>query len=79
MADHDSNLKWLGDKLRRLREEQGISQRAMAAQMGIDNSTQYRRENGLTTWPVEDLFAYARVLNMHPGRILEEESDVAEH
>ena len=71
MAERDNeNLKWLGERITQLREQQGISQRALAAQMGIDNSTQYRREHGLTTWPVEELFSYAMVLNVHPSNLL---------
>lgn len=58
-------------RLLELREKAGLSQREVAAALGIHPSTQGRREKGHTAFPVSDLAIYAIKFNCLPADLID--------
>lgn len=59
--------------IRRLRNEQGLSQRQLAERSGIDRSYLARLENEALNISINVLFALAKTLSIHPCELFEEE------
>jgi transcriptional regulator with XRE-family HTH domain len=53
-----------GQKLRQLRVEKNLTQKALAAKAGLSLSYLHRVEKGYTTISIEDIDSLCRVLNV---------------
>lgn len=65
----DERIVALGQRIRELRKEQGISQEALAALAGIDRSYMGCVERGEKNVTVRSLFKIADALNLKPGEL----------
>lgn len=63
--------KALGRHMQVLREAQGMSQRDVSEQLGIDASTLSRMEAGRTRWYVETFVQYTKVIGANPVGVLD--------
>ena len=63
-------LKSIGQRLQRLREDRGMRAADVARRMGIAESTEFRREQGACSFPVEDLSLYASLFGVSPKEVL---------
>ena len=73
MADIEQRLglrRSLGRHLKSLREENGMSQRSVSEQLGLDASTLSRLEAGHSNWHLETFVHYSHVVGANPGSIL---------
>lgn len=57
----------MGEKIRKLREAAGMSQSALAAQIGVDTSSVSLWENGKTYPSYASICKLAKALNCEPG------------
>lgn len=60
----------VGDKIREVREAQGMSQDEMANAMGTDRKTVSRHETGEQEMKITAFFQYYDVLKAKPGQLL---------
>lgn len=68
MSKH-SNLVKLGKKIRQLREEQGCSQKAFAAEVGVDRSYMGGIERGERNIAALNLIRIAKALKVELGEL----------
>lgn len=70
--------KAAGQRVRRLREERGLTQTQLAASIGVDTSSLSRMESGRRKWTLDALSAAAAALDVNvavlvaaptPGRV----------
>ncbi len=67
----DKFITKVGERLRALREERGISQESLSLEAGFPPSQAGRVERGLINTSISHIAAFARVLGVHPKDILE--------
>lgn len=62
----------IGKVIKTLREEKGISQRKLAGQVGLANTTLSYIENGVVIPKAQTLIALAKALGVPPIKLIEE-------
>lgn len=67
---HREYAEKIGGYIKRFREDSKMSLAEMADEMGIDPSTQWRREKGLAPFAAQELLAYAKALDCQPADLL---------
>ncbi|PWI45957.1 helix-turn-helix transcriptional regulator [Streptomyces sp. ICBB 8177] len=55
----------VGDRIRLLRRERGLTQEQLAERSGLDRKTVSRAENGRYSMPLDHLVMMARALGVH--------------
>ena len=60
----------LGQRIKELRIERGLSQRRLAEESGVIRPTVTRHESGKHTPTIENVVAYAKSLGVKPSEIL---------
>lgn len=63
-------LKSIGDRIRQLRTEHGLSQEELAYRVGVDRTYQSDVERGQRNFSVSLLCDYGKVLNVRPEDLL---------
>ncbi|HUE86441.1 MAG TPA: helix-turn-helix transcriptional regulator [Vicinamibacterales bacterium] len=63
----------MGDRIRRIREERGVSQEALAGRAGLDRSYMSGIERGVRNVTLLKLFAVARALKVSARELLPDE------
>jgi transcriptional regulator with XRE-family HTH domain len=63
----------VGERLRALREEKGMSQETLSLEAGFPPSQAGRVERGLINTSISHIAAFAKVLGVHPKDILDVE------
>lgn len=63
-------VKWLGDKVKVLRRDLGISQAELAVRLSVPRSSLSKWETGDTVMSVEEVAKVARVLGVNVGTLL---------
>jgi transcriptional regulator with XRE-family HTH domain len=66
----DINVQF-GRKLKQLRIENNLTQKELAAKVGLSLSYLHRVEKGYTTISIADMESVSRVLNVNPAMMLE--------
>ena len=78
MGHRRDRPKRLAEKLLKIREALGLSQKEMAARLGVEKAyniiSKYERGKSLPT-PVE-LLAYSRAVNVHSEQIVDDDMDL---
>jgi transcriptional regulator with XRE-family HTH domain len=69
MAAFDPDT-YLGLRLRLLRQTRALTQRELAARLGVSHQAVHTLERGLTSWRVRDLLTLAKVLDFDPVTLL---------
>lgn len=66
----------LGDKVKKLREQMGMSQEELAEKLGYKSKTSiYKVEKGMTDLPQSKLIELAEILHTTPAHLIEEDED----
>ena len=66
------NAEQVGQVIRRLRVEKGISQELLSGLAGLDRTHYSKIERGLRSPTIETLFKIANALDIKPSKIIEE-------
>jgi len=64
-------LARIGKRIKAVRKSRGLTVDALARAMDVPLRTQFSRESGSMSMPVEELEHYARVLGCEVGELLE--------
>ena len=62
--DYSADMYYLGDQIRKIREEQKVSQEELAERLDISTITIHRIENGIRQPSVETLFRFSDTMNV---------------
>lgn len=64
------NISKLAEALRQFRLSYNLTQEAVAAELGIDQSTYSMMENGSSEWPISRLYKLAELYKVDPAHLL---------
>jgi len=65
-------LKDVAARMKAARVAKGMTGYELAAAVGIGGPTQFNRESGRTSFPIEEIARYAKILNVPPRDLLPE-------
>lgn len=63
---YESDKKEIGQKIKAIRKDHGLSQDKLAEQMDVERNQIFRHENGLNDMSVGTFFKYADILGVSP-------------
>lgn len=62
----------MGNRIRIIREQRGLSQAALGERVGLTKMQVSRNERGIQVPDMDRLYAYARALECHPAELMDD-------